>query len=148
MIDDDINRLKHIKDAIGKIIDVIGDIDQGTYQFKMDNEVEFESIISRNIMIVGEAVFHLSPSVTEQEPAINWENFVSIRNSVVHEYFDVELNKAKIWDCYLDNDMENLYSFAEEVIEIYKLDNHNVPSNSEEKNEPKKDENPSPSFTM
>ena len=148
MDNEDIDKLKDIKNEIGIILDVIGDLNQGTFLYKMDNDIAFNSIISLKIMIVGEVVNHLSPELTKQLPQFNWDNFISMRNSLIHGYDLPEKNKAKIWNSFVNNDLENLYSFAEEVIKIYQSNNNFDSSKSEEKIEPKVEERHGPTFKM
>ena len=148
MVKEDIDKLKDIKDSIGNIFDVIGDIDQGTYLYKMDNDIAFKSVISMNIIVIGEVVNHLPSELKVQLPQFNWDNLIRIRNSVIHQYDNPEKNNEKIWNCYVNNDLENLYTFAEQVIDIYQINEHNNSSQPEEKVKPKDEEAPSPSFTM
>lgn len=45
-----------------------------------------------HLQIVGEAVRSLSPQLTQQYPDIPWSQIVGLRNRVVHEYFDIDLD--------------------------------------------------------
>lgn len=48
------------------------------------------------IQIIGEAASRLSPSLREASLSIPWEDVISMRNVLVHQYFGVDLEM--VWD--------------------------------------------------
>ncbi len=50
----------------------------------------------RLIEIVGEAAARVSPATREGLPAIPWPAIISMRNRLVHGYYDVDLDV--VWD--------------------------------------------------
>jgi uncharacterized protein with HEPN domain len=52
--------------------------------------------IIRQLSIVGEASAKLPRSVREQHPEIPWKLIVGMRNIIIHEYSDIDLEV--IWD--------------------------------------------------
>ena len=56
--------------------------------------VEKQDAVIRRIGIIGEAVKNIPPSVRKDNPKIPWRNIAGMRDIVVHEYFDVDLNYA------------------------------------------------------
>jgi len=45
-----------------------------------------------HLQIVGEAIRSLSLELTQQYPETPWSQIVGLRNRVVHEYFDIDLD--------------------------------------------------------
>ncbi len=45
-----------------------------------------------HLQIVGEAVRSLSSELTQRYPEIPWSQVVGLRNRVVHEYFEIDLD--------------------------------------------------------
>lgn len=43
--------------------------------------------VSFNLMIVGEALSHVSDEVRAREPGIDWRGAIGMRNAIAHEYF-------------------------------------------------------------
>lgn len=56
--------------------------------------IEKQDAVIRRIGIIGEAVKNIPPSVRKSNPNIPWRNIAGMRDVVIHEYFDVDLNLA------------------------------------------------------
>ena len=52
--------------------------------------------VTRNLEIIGEAVKHLSPEITEPFPDIPWRAIAGFRDILAHSYFRTE--DSIIWD--------------------------------------------------
>ena len=52
--------------------------------------------VVRRIEIIGEAVRHLPLDMREKYPEVAWRGIAGMRDMVIHEYFNVNLNIA--WD--------------------------------------------------
>lgn len=46
----------------------------------------------RSIEVLGEAARHLTDATKLAHPAVPWQKMVSLRNFVIHQYFDVDNN--------------------------------------------------------
>ena len=55
-----------------------------------------QDMIIRRIEIIGEAVRNLDEDLKKKHPEIQWREIVSMRNYLIHEYFDVNLQET--WD--------------------------------------------------
>ncbi|MCG7427438.1 DUF86 domain-containing protein [Helcobacillus sp. ACRRO] len=50
-----------------------------------------EDAIEPNLQIIGEAVKHLPPELTEDHPEVPWVQIRGFRNILVHQYFGVDI---------------------------------------------------------
>jgi uncharacterized protein with HEPN domain len=55
----------------------------------------------KSIEIVGEAASRVSSAFRETHPEIPWMVIVTMRNRLIHAYFDVDLDRA--WDTIIDD---------------------------------------------
>jgi uncharacterized protein with HEPN domain len=63
-------------------------------QFKA-NEEKYEAV-NRKLEIMGEAARHLSPESREKFPDIPWNLITGMRNILIHDYDDVDLDV--VWE--------------------------------------------------
>jgi uncharacterized protein with HEPN domain len=81
----DAERLQDILEAIERI--------QSRAQIEQLQEDEMLQVwVLYHLQIVGEAVRSLSVELTQQHPEVPWSQIVGLRNRVVHEYFDIDLD--------------------------------------------------------
>lgn len=81
----DAERLQDILEAIERI--------QSRAQIEQLQEDELLQVwVLYHLQIVGEAVRSLSAGLTQQHPEVPWSQIVGLRNRVVHEYFDIDLD--------------------------------------------------------
>jgi len=59
------------------------------------NMMALDAVI-RNFEIIGEAGNHIPISIQNQYPQIPWKQIISMRNSLIHEYFGAD--NSVIWD--------------------------------------------------
>lgn len=55
-----------------------------------------QSAVLNKLIIIGEAVAHLSPGVLSSHPGIPWADVKGMRNAVIHGYYKVDLET--IWE--------------------------------------------------
>jgi uncharacterized protein with HEPN domain len=59
------------------------------------NEEKYEAV-NRKLEIIGEAARRLSPEARNRFPEIPWRLLTAMRNILIHDYDDVDLNV--VWD--------------------------------------------------
>src|SRR2546421_8337516 len=64
------------------------------------NEEKYEAV-NRKFEIIGEAARHLSPEARAQLPDVPWQLITAMRNILIHDYGDVNLNV--VWDTIQDD---------------------------------------------
>ena len=86
------------RDDSSRIADILAAIEKCekyAQQFTNASSIELKSMvedaIERNLLIIGEAVTHLSPEFIEAHPDIAWSQIRGLRNILVHEYFGVDM---------------------------------------------------------
>lgn len=77
----------HIRDAINRIEQFTRG---GREQFFQSELVQ--GAVVWNLGIIGEAVRQVSASLRESHPEVPWQQITSMRNRLVHEYFNVDLD--------------------------------------------------------
>jgi uncharacterized protein with HEPN domain len=55
-----------------------------------DRDPPLQSHIYRHILIVGDAVWRISPSTKDSHPQIPWRQIEGMRHILVHDYFRVD----------------------------------------------------------
>jgi len=85
-------RIKDILDAIENIQKFTGDM---TFIEFDTNRMILDAVI-RNFEIIGEAGNHIPPSIQNKYSQIPWKQIISMRNSLIHEYFGAD--NTVIWD--------------------------------------------------
>ena len=86
MLPKDEQRLRDIKEAIGKARSYRGQLGPGG---SMDVMV-WEAILY-NIAIIGEASKNLSKELRDQEPDVDWSPAAKMRDFVIHQYASTDL---------------------------------------------------------
>ena len=66
-----------------------------TFQQFLQSRLHQHAIL-KSIEIIGEAANHIGKEIRQANPQIPWQNIISMRNRLVHGYFDVDLNR--VWD--------------------------------------------------
>ena len=67
-----------------------------TTEEEFSNSQEKQDAVIRRLGIIGEAVKNLSDEFKSQHQEVAWQKAAGMRNILIHEYFDVDLNVA--WD--------------------------------------------------
>jgi uncharacterized protein with HEPN domain len=85
-------RIRDILDAIEKI----QKFTEGMTFAEFDKNTMVLDAVVRNFEIIGEAGNHIPISIQNQYPGVPWKQIVSMRNSLIHEYFGAD--NSVIWD--------------------------------------------------
>jgi uncharacterized protein with HEPN domain len=108
----DIVRLKHILKAIGLIRDFISDSDIDEFE---KSEL-LQSAVIRQLEIIGEASVNLSDDLKSEQESIPWNDFRKFRNTLIHEYFRIDIYQA--WQT-AKFELPNLEEEIRGVLEYY-----------------------------
>lgn len=84
--------LDDILKAIGNIQKYMEGMDYES--FSCDGRTQ--DAVVRNLEIIGEASGHLSESVRNASPEIEWRKLIGLRNILIHEYFGISV--PIVWD--------------------------------------------------
>jgi len=90
-VKDDRLYLGHILEAAERIVLYGRD---GEESFRTD--LRTQDAIIRNLQVMGEAVKKVSLETREAHPDIPWKDIAGMRDSVVHDYFGVSLERAPV----------------------------------------------------
>lgn len=85
-------RINHILDAILEIETYVSEI--SFEDFRTNSMMVYACI--KQLEIIGEAVNHLSETITSKYQDVEWKQIVGLRHILVHEYFGVDVNV--VWD--------------------------------------------------
>jgi uncharacterized protein with HEPN domain len=85
------------------VLEAIAAIDEFTRDGKdvFLNDRKTQSAVIRQIEIIGEAVKHLSDSLTQSAPEIPWRLIAGTRDRLIHGYFKVDLEA--VWSMVVDD---------------------------------------------
>ena len=76
-------------------------------------DTQCQDAVIRRLEIIGEAAGRVSGATTTKFPDLPWKKMVSMRNIMIHEYEDVDLDI--VWDT-VKNDLPPLISLLEPLI--------------------------------
>ena len=93
--------LYDIIESIDLIQKYLADISEEEFS----NSLEKQDSVIRRLGIIGEAIKNLGDDFKAQHTDIAWEKAAGMRNALIHEYFDVDLDVA--WDT-LNKDLPEL----------------------------------------
>lgn len=83
----DEDRVAHIIDAAHRIAEITS---RGRAAFDVDHVLQ--AALVYNIQVIGEAAARLSDEFRSMLEDIPWRQVIGMRNLVVHDYFDVDLD--------------------------------------------------------
>lgn len=85
--------MKHISDSIKEIEEFTKEIHtKGKF---LQKKVVYEAVI-RKIEVIGEAVKNIPLSFRDKYPEIPWKGIAGMRDKLIHNYFDVDLDRVWI----------------------------------------------------
>ena len=99
--------LCHIRDSIEKVQNYVV---KGRSSFIKDSKTQ--DAVVRNFEILGEAVKNLSPEIKKRNPTIPWKKIAAMRDKMIHEYFNVNLEITwEVVEKYLPDFLEKNQGF-------------------------------------
>lgn len=108
MTTDDLIRMRHMLDAAREAMSYTG----GRKRSDLDRDRMLVHSLVRCIQIIGEAASRVTAQGRSETPAIPWPDIVSMRNRLIHAYFDINLDL--VWDTAVD-DLPPLIAALEKV---------------------------------
>ncbi len=85
---DDIVRLRHMLDAAREAMAFAS----GKSRSDLENDRMLVLALVKDVEIIGEAAYQISPQARERLPDIPWEDIIGMRHRLVHAYFDINLD--------------------------------------------------------
>ena len=82
----DTSFLNDILVATGKIATIVAATSEKSF---LADEV-LQAAVLHHLTVIGEAINRLSPAIREKHPEVPWRRIVSVRNRIVHGYFDLD----------------------------------------------------------
>jgi uncharacterized protein with HEPN domain len=97
MLGEDAIRIRHMLDAAREAVSFI----EGKKRQDLDADRMLALSLIKLIEIIGEAASGLAPELRQQYANIPWQDIVSMRNRLVHAYFDIDLDR--VWDTMIED---------------------------------------------
>ncbi len=97
----DVIRLRHMREATASALEMAA----GRARSELDQNMMLSMALTRCLEILGEAASKVTPATRVVLPSIPFGKIVSMRNRLIHAYFDVDLNI--VWTTVAD-DLPNL----------------------------------------
>lgn len=89
--------VKHILEAIEKVEKFVGNSSFDDFK----NNEQLQSAVVREISVIGEAAKKLSEDFKKSKPIIPWKDVVGMRDKLVHDYFEIDINM--VWKTIQEN---------------------------------------------
>ena len=102
-------RLRHMREAATMALEMA----DGHDQTELATNTVLALALTRCLEILGEAASKISPDVCAKFPTIPFPKIVSMRNRLIHAYFDVNLDM--VWTTVCD-DLPDLLRALEEAL--------------------------------
>lgn len=84
----DVVRLRHMIDAAKDAVF----FSEGKQASDLATDRKLSLALVKSIEIIGEAATRVSPETRSKSPDIPWVDIVSMRNRLIHAYFDINLD--------------------------------------------------------
>ncbi|UVC11353.1 DUF86 domain-containing protein [Rhizobium sp. TH2] len=85
MLHEDRIRLRHMRESAVVATHFL----KGRSRGDLEADLQFQFALVRAIEIVGEAASKISEDTRRANPEIEWQLIISMRNRLIHAYFDV-----------------------------------------------------------
>ena len=110
---DDLIRLRHMLEAAREVVS----FSQNETRDSLDIKRMLTLSIVKDLEIIGEAASKVTKKCREETPQIPWQNIISMRNRLIHAYFDINLDI--VWTTVIE-DLPPLIAELEEIVESEK----------------------------
>ena len=107
---DDLIRLRHMLEAAREVVS----FSQNETRDSLDIKRMLTLSIVKDLEIIGEAASKVTKKCREETPQIPWQNIVSMRNRLIHAYFDINLDI--VWTTVIE-DLPPLIAELEKIVE-------------------------------
>jgi uncharacterized protein with HEPN domain len=104
--------LNDILDAARKIEAIV----LATSERSFLDDAILQAAVLHHLTVIGEAMNRLSPSVRERHPEVPWRQIVSVRNRIVHAYFDLD------WQILWIAAVEDIPALQTQIITILEVE--------------------------
>ena len=108
---DDVVRLRHMLDAATEAASFA----KNKNRTSLDADRQLVLSLVKSIEIIGEAAANVTTECREALPHIPWRDIISMRNRLIHAYFDINLDI--LWKTVIE-DLPPLIAKLEEIIEV------------------------------
>jgi uncharacterized protein with HEPN domain len=81
-------RLRHMREAAAAALEMAG----GYERADVSRNLMLAMALTRCLEVLGEAASRVNPEVCSRFPTIPFSKMVSMRNRLIHAYFDVDLD--------------------------------------------------------
>lgn len=88
---DEQERLRDIKDAIAAIRRHLSNAD--TTAASKEDPLLHDALLFQ-LVVIGEAVKHLTPETRQAAPEIPWIDIAGLRDLIAHEYFRIDIHRV------------------------------------------------------
>ena len=88
MVNPDVVRLRRMREAAAAALEMMA----GRSFADLENNLMLSMAVTRCLEILGEAASKLSTELRQRFPELPYVQMVSMRNRLIHAYFDVDLN--------------------------------------------------------
>lgn len=110
MQNDDLTRLRHMLDAVREAESFI----RGKTRNSLDTDRQLVLALVKSVEIIGEAAGRINPELKKEIPQIQWAEIISMRNRLIHAYFDINLDT--LWNTVVQ-DFPPLIAELEKIIQ-------------------------------
>ena len=101
-----------LKDILASIEIIEGQV-RGAERDKFLDDIPFQDAVIRRLSIIGEASKNVSKELKARHKEINWRDIAGMRDFIVHEYFDLDLDV--IWKT-IKEDLPSLKKAVNEML--------------------------------
>lgn len=105
-------RLEHMSDAIARILDFV----KGKSKEDLQNDSVLYYAVVKNIEIIGEAAYMLTPEFRDTHPDTPWRVIVGMRHFLVHGYYEVDPDE--VWNV-VGKDLQPLKEQIEKYLQEF-----------------------------